>query len=71
MKLTDYSRNAIRAELDEQPRAFLANTLRALRASDSRVEQESVLALRVPERISSTLLEPARVPPNISRPRAE
>ena len=48
-KLTDRAQNAIRAELDERPGAFLANTLRALLTSDSWVEQECFLALRMPD----------------------
>jgi len=49
MKLTDRARNAIRAELDERPRVFLADTLRALLTEDSWVEQECFLARRKPE----------------------
>jgi hypothetical protein len=49
MKLTDRARNAIRAELDERPRVFLADTLRALLTEDSWVEQECFLARPKPE----------------------
>jgi hypothetical protein len=43
-KLGDRAQKAIRAELNEQPEAFLSDTLRALLASDSWVEQECFLA---------------------------
>lgn len=49
IKLTDRSRNAIRAELDERPRVFLADTLLALLTEDSWVEQECFLARHRPE----------------------
>jgi hypothetical protein len=43
-KLGDRAQKAIRTELDEQPEAFLSDTLRALLSSNSWVEQECFLA---------------------------
>lgn len=43
-KLGDRAQKAIRVELNEEPEAFLSDTLRALVASDSWVEQECFLA---------------------------
>ncbi len=43
-KLGDRAQKAIRAELNKQPEAFLSDTLKALLASDSWVEQECFLA---------------------------
>jgi Uncharacterized protein conserved in bacteria C-term(DUF2220) len=50
-KLEDRARKAIRAELTEQPEAFLSDTLRAVLASDFWVEQECFLALGVASKL--------------------
>ena len=49
IRLTDRARRAILTELDGRPGMFLADTLRALLASDSWVEQECFLSIHVPD----------------------